>query len=84
LRVAVTSIPRFAREVYFSPNGGRTDAIVRELDKAQSTVLVQAYSSSSYKIAKALLDVHKRGIKVEIFFHKNQKRLYQGERGERC
>jgi phosphatidylserine/phosphatidylglycerophosphate/cardiolipin synthase-like enzyme len=74
LRVAVTSIPRFAREVYFSPNGGRTDAIVRELDKAQSTVLVQAYSSSSYKIAKALLDVHKRGFKVEIFFHKNQKR----------
>ena len=74
MRVAVTSIPRFAREVYFSPNGGRTDAIVRELDKAQSTVLVQAYSSSSYKIAKALLDVHKRGIKVEIFFHKNQKR----------
>ena len=74
MRVAVTSIPRFAREVYFSPNGGRTDAIVRELDKAQSTVLVQGYSSSSYKIAKALLDVHKRGIKVEIFFHKNQKR----------
>jgi hypothetical protein len=31
-------------EVYFSPKGGCTDAIVRELDKAQGTVLVQAYS----------------------------------------
>ena len=53
-------------EVYFSPNGECTDAIVRELDKAQSTVLVQAYSFTSYKIAKGLLDAHKRGIKVEV------------------
>jgi len=60
------------REVYFSPNGGCTDAIVRELDKAQSTVLVQAYSCTSYKIAKALLDAHKRGIKVEIILDRSQ------------
>jgi len=60
-------------EVYFSPNGGCTDAIVRELDKAQSTVLVQAYSFTSYKIAKALLDAHKRGVKVEIILDKSQK-----------
>ena len=55
-----------AWKVYFSPNGGCTDAIVRGLDKAQSTVLVQAYSFTSYKIAKALLEAHKRGVKVEI------------------
>ena len=48
-------------EVYFSPNGGCTDAIVKELDKAQSTVLVQAYSFTSYRIAKTLLDAKKRG-----------------------
>ena len=60
-------------EVYFSPNGGCTDAIVRELDKAKSTVLVQAYSFTSYKIAKALVDAHKRGVKVEIILDKSQK-----------
>jgi phosphatidylserine/phosphatidylglycerophosphate/cardiolipin synthase-like enzyme len=60
-------------EVYFSPNGGCTDAIARELDKAQSTVLVQAYSFTSYKIAKGLLDAHKRGVKVEIILDKSQK-----------
>jgi len=60
-------------EVYFSPNGGCTDAIVRELDKAQSTVLVQPYSFTSYRIAKALLDAHKRGIKVEVILDKSQK-----------
>ena len=46
-------------EVYFSPNGVYTDAIVRELDKAQSSVLVQAYSITSYRIAKALLDAQR-------------------------
>ena len=60
-------------EVYFSPNGGCTDAIVRELDKASSTVLVQAYSFTSYRIAKALLDAHKRGIKVEVILDKSQR-----------
>ena len=66
-----TSPPNW--EVYFSSNGGCTDAIVRELDKAQSTVLVQAYSFTSYKIAKALLDANKRGVKVEIILDKSQK-----------
>jgi phosphatidylserine/phosphatidylglycerophosphate/cardiolipin synthase-like enzyme len=60
-------------EVYFSPNGGCTDAIGRELEKAQNTVLVQAYSFTSYKIAKALLDAHKRGVKVEVILDKSQK-----------
>jgi phosphatidylserine/phosphatidylglycerophosphate/cardiolipin synthase-like enzyme len=60
-------------EVYFSPNGGCTDAIVRELDNARSTVLVQAYSFTSYRIAKALLDAHKRGVKVELILDKSQR-----------
>lgn len=31
-------------EVYFSPNGGAQEAIVREIGRARSTILVQAYS----------------------------------------
>jgi phosphatidylserine/phosphatidylglycerophosphate/cardiolipin synthase-like enzyme len=62
-----------AIEVYFSPHGGCTDAIVRELDKAQGTVLVQAYSFTSYRIAKAILDAHKRGVKVEVILDKSQR-----------
>ena len=30
-------------EVYFSPKGGCTEAVVKELDAAKTTVLVQAY-----------------------------------------
>ena len=60
-------------EVYFSPNGECTNAIVRELYKAQITVLVQAYSFTSTPIAKALLDAHSRGIKVEVILDRSQR-----------
>jgi phosphatidylserine/phosphatidylglycerophosphate/cardiolipin synthase-like enzyme len=61
-------------EVYFSPKGGCTDAIVKELDKAKNTILVQAYSFTSYRIAKGLLDAHKRGVKVEVILDKSQRK----------
>ena len=57
-------------EVYFSPHGGCTDAIIRELNKAKSTVLVEAYSFTSTPVAKALLNAHKRGVKVEVILDK--------------
>ena len=59
-------------EVYFSPHGGATDAIVRELNRAKNTVLVQAYSFTSAPIAKALLNAHKRGVEVEVIIDKSQ------------
>ncbi len=62
-----------ALEVYFSPHGGCTDAIIRELNKAKSTILVQAYSFTSTPIAKALLNAHKRGVKVEVILDKSQR-----------
>jgi hypothetical protein len=33
--------------VYFSPNGGCTEAVIREVDKAKTSVLVPAYSFTS-------------------------------------
>jgi phosphatidylserine/phosphatidylglycerophosphate/cardiolipin synthase-like enzyme len=46
-------------QVYFSPNGGCTEAIVKEITNAKSEILVQAYSFTSTPIAKALVDAHK-------------------------
>src|SRR2546430_1460555 len=47
--------------VYFSPGGGATAAVVREIAAAQRQILVQAYNFTSAPIAKALVDAHKRG-----------------------
>jgi phosphatidylserine/phosphatidylglycerophosphate/cardiolipin synthase-like enzyme len=60
-------------EVYFSPYGECTEAIIKELNKAKNTILVQAYSFTSAPIAKALLDAHKRGVKVEVILDKSQR-----------
>jgi phosphatidylserine/phosphatidylglycerophosphate/cardiolipin synthase-like enzyme len=60
-------------EVYFSPHGGCTEAIIKELNKAKSTILVQAYTFTSDPIAKALSNAHKRGVKVEVILDKSQK-----------
>jgi phosphatidylserine/phosphatidylglycerophosphate/cardiolipin synthase-like enzyme len=59
--------------VYFSSRGGCTEAIVKELGQATVPVLVQAYSFTSAPIAKALLDAHKRGVKVEVILDKSQR-----------
>ena len=60
-------------QVYFSPNGGCADAIINQIDNAKSEILVQAYSFTSTTIAKALLEAHKRGVKVEAILDKSQK-----------
>lgn len=57
-------------QVYFSPNGGGTEAIVEALGKAKAQILVQAYSFTSKEIAKALVEAHKRGVKTEIILDK--------------
>jgi phosphatidylserine/phosphatidylglycerophosphate/cardiolipin synthase-like enzyme len=58
--------------VYFSPHGGCTEAVVDALAKAKQTVLVQAYSFTSAPIAKALVEAHKRGVKVTVVLDKSQ------------
>jgi phosphatidylserine/phosphatidylglycerophosphate/cardiolipin synthase-like enzyme len=60
-------------EVHFSPNGGCTDAIVREIDAAQTSVRIQAYSFTSTPIAKAVVDAHRRGIQVQAILDKSNR-----------
>lgn len=60
-------------QVFFSPHGGCTEAIVKNLESATNTVLVQAYSFTSAPIAKALVDAHKRGVNVTVILDKSQR-----------
>jgi phosphatidylserine/phosphatidylglycerophosphate/cardiolipin synthase-like enzyme len=60
-------------EVNFSPKGGCTDVVVREINAAKNTILVQAYSFTSVPIAKALVDAHKRGVDVRVILDKSQR-----------
>ena len=60
-------------EAFFSPRGGATDAVVHELGNAKKEILVQAYSFTSAAIAKALVDAHKRGVKVTVVLDRSQR-----------
>jgi hypothetical protein len=61
-------------KVCFSPNGGCTESIVKEINAAKSEILVQAHSFTSYPIAKAPIDAYKRGVKEESILDKSQRK----------
>jgi phosphatidylserine/phosphatidylglycerophosphate/cardiolipin synthase-like enzyme len=63
--------------VHFSPKGGCTEAVVRELGYARHEIQVLAYSFSSKPIAQALVDAKLRGVQVEIILDQsNEKEAY--------
>ena len=53
-------------DVYFSPKGGVTAAVVGEVDRASKKILVQAYSFTSRPIASALARAKRRGVDVTV------------------
>jgi phosphatidylserine/phosphatidylglycerophosphate/cardiolipin synthase-like enzyme len=58
---------------HFSPQGGCTEVIVAELQRARHEVLVLAYSFTSRPVAQALVDAKLRGVHVEIVLdHSNE------------
>ncbi len=60
-------------QVYFSPKGGATEAVVEVLNHATNSVLVQAYSFTSAPIAQALVEAKRRGIKVAVILDSSQR-----------
>lgn len=59
--------------VYFSPRGGAENAVVAEVGRATETVSVLAYSFTSPAIVSALIEAHKRGVKVTLVLDKSQR-----------
>jgi len=60
-------------QVYFSPRGGCTEAIVAALRGAKRTLLVQAYSFTSAPIAGAVKAAHDRGVEVRVLLDRSQR-----------
>ncbi len=60
-------------EIFFSPRGGCTEAVVKEIAAAKSTVLVQACSFTSAPMARSLVNARKRGVAVQVILDKSQR-----------
>ncbi len=59
-------------DVHFSPNGGCTAEIVKQIGAAKSSVRVQAYAFTSQAIADALVAAHNRKVQVEVILDEAQ------------
>ena len=60
-------------EVFFSPKGGCTDAIVKALAEAKTSIRIQAYSFTSAPIAKAVVDANKNGVDTKVILDNSQR-----------
>jgi phosphatidylserine/phosphatidylglycerophosphate/cardiolipin synthase-like enzyme len=67
-----TSIPE-GIQVYFSPKGGATEAVVNALNHATNRILVQAYSFTSAPIAQSLVEARRRGVNVAVILDESQR-----------
>ncbi|HEX8324740.1 MAG TPA: phospholipase D family protein [Tepidisphaeraceae bacterium] len=67
----VTERPKPAAEqdgiaIYFSPDGGAADAVVYQVGRAKNKLDIAAYSITHVRIAKAVIDAHRRGVTVRV------------------
>lgn len=60
----------------FTPGQRCLPIIQKEIDKAQKTIRVQAYSFTSKEIAQALIRAHLKGIKVIVLADKSQRQAH--------
>jgi len=58
-------------QLCFTPAEKCTPVILKEVALAKDTIYVQAYGMSSPPIVEALIDAHKRGVKVNILLDKS-------------
>jgi phosphatidylserine/phosphatidylglycerophosphate/cardiolipin synthase-like enzyme len=69
--------PATAREAAienaFSPQQGATDLIVKTIGAARHSVRVAAYFFTSWPIADALVQAHRRGVDVKLVLDSHQK-----------
>jgi len=62
----------FASEVFFSPDGGIRDQIIKRINLSKATIDIAVYSFTSGDIADALANAHQRGIKIRVIRDRSQ------------
>ena len=60
------SYSSFASSVYFSPDAGVQDQIIKRINMTKNTIDVAVYSFTASNIAEALVNATHRGVKVRV------------------
>ena len=65
--------PSFAEiKVFFSPQGGIAEEIIKQIDNAQEYIDIAIYSFSYEPIAEAIIRAKNRGVEIRILMDKSQ------------
>jgi phosphatidylserine/phosphatidylglycerophosphate/cardiolipin synthase-like enzyme len=64
--------PGATYQVCFTPAQNCTKLLVATIQQAKNNIQVQAFSFTSAPIAKALIEAHRHGIKVQVILDKSQ------------
>ena len=59
-------------KVFFSPEGGIAEEIIKQINNAQEYIDIAIYSFTYEPIAKAIVRAEKRGVKIRILMDKSQ------------
>jgi phosphatidylserine/phosphatidylglycerophosphate/cardiolipin synthase-like enzyme len=70
----VIQSPNLTCKVCFTPRQACLPMIIDEIDKATTSIHMQAYSFTSKPIADALIRAHKRGVTVVVIADKSQRK----------
>jgi phosphatidylserine/phosphatidylglycerophosphate/cardiolipin synthase-like enzyme len=57
-------------QVFFSPDGGFANIVIKNISEARSEIFIQSYYFGSFPIAEALIEAHKKGVRVELIVDK--------------
>ncbi len=64
--ICTTSLVYAETKVYFSPNGGCQEVVIKEIGNAHKSIDIAMYALTSREIAQALVDAKKREVKIKI------------------
>jgi phosphatidylserine/phosphatidylglycerophosphate/cardiolipin synthase-like enzyme len=66
LLLPLTASFAFASEVYFSPDGGIQDQLIRRINASETSIDVAVYSFTNGNIAQALAEAKMRGVTIRV------------------
>ncbi|MFA6431597.1 MAG: phospholipase D family protein [Candidatus Margulisiibacteriota bacterium] len=72
LSISISQASFGSIQTYFSPNGGCSSAIIKEIGKAVNTIDIAMYSFTSRPIVQELERAGARGVKIRVLLDKGQ------------
>ena len=59
-------------KVYFSPNGGCQETVIKEISQAQQTIDIAMYNLTTREISQELIKAKEKGVQIRVFLDQGE------------